>query len=271
MSNIVSTIVPTDIAGLLDSWIEAERNGVEFPVPFDLAYPMAGYARKDSAKRYLPKSASGILYHVSRIESKGRPVEQIALSVAGFEHMCLMADTAEGHQIREYFRDARSKWELTKQVAPQVASEIEALHLRLAISQQEAIAAVANNEAQKLRHYVATTLPKATGDRILGVTEIRETEYRTKVVDETGFILNSGETLTKTQLAERYGFVSKTGKADTKTVTGLIEQAISAGAIKNPWRDVRVVASSGFDVEQVDKLDRFFKASPADRQRWIGE
>jgi hypothetical protein len=63
------SIVRQDINGLLDSWIEAERNGVQFPVPFDLAYPMAGYTRKDSAKRYLPKSAQGGLYHVSRINN----------------------------------------------------------------------------------------------------------------------------------------------------------------------------------------------------------
>lgn len=54
----------------------------------------------------LPKSAQDILYHVSRIENKGRPLEQINLSIAGLEHLCLMADTPEGRQIRQYFIEA---------------------------------------------------------------------------------------------------------------------------------------------------------------------
>jgi hypothetical protein len=62
------SLVPSfDIKSLLDSWIEAERNGVQFPVPFDMAYPMAGYTRKDNAKRALPKSSQGELYLTSRI------------------------------------------------------------------------------------------------------------------------------------------------------------------------------------------------------------
>jgi hypothetical protein len=77
---MTSNIVQHDIASLLDGWIEAERNGVKFPVPFEAAYSMAGYARKDSAKRYLPKTAQGILYHVSSIGTSGRPKEQISLS-----------------------------------------------------------------------------------------------------------------------------------------------------------------------------------------------
>jgi len=67
------TIVRQDIASLLDGWIEAERNGVKFPVPFEAAYSMAGYARKDNAKRSLPKSAHGILYLISSIGTSGRP------------------------------------------------------------------------------------------------------------------------------------------------------------------------------------------------------
>jgi hypothetical protein len=90
-------------------------------------------------------------------------------------------------------------------------------------------------------------------------------------VDESGFVLDAGETVSKTALAERYGFISKSGKADTKTVTQLIEQAIETGAIRDPWRDVRVVASAGFDAMLVPTLDKFFQASPVQRQRWMGE
>lgn len=266
-----SSIKADSITSLLDSWIEAERNGVKFPVPFDMAYPIAGYSRKDSAKRYLPKSAQGGLYHVSRIESKGRPVEQITLSVAGLEHLCLMADTDEGYQIREYFRASRTKWEMVKQVAPAVASRVEELAMQMEFERLRQQTLDSEYRLLAFRDTVLKLQPPAIADRVLGVTTIEKIETRTKIVDEAGFILNTGETVSKTELAGRYGLVSKTGKPDTKTVTRLIDEAIASGAIPNPWKDVRVVASAGFDAGLVPILDKFFDANPAQRQRWIGE
>ena len=77
-----------------------------FPVPFDMAWTIAGYSRKDSAKRYLPKAYQGELYHVCYKETAGRPLEEIWLSFDGFKHVCLMADTEMGHQTRQYFIEA---------------------------------------------------------------------------------------------------------------------------------------------------------------------
>jgi anti-repressor protein len=113
--------------------------------------------------------------------------------------------------------------------------------------------------------------PQAIADRILGVTTIEKVEVRTKIVDQYDRILNAADTVTKTELAHRYGFVTKTGKPDTRLVTSLIDEAIASGAISQPWHDIRVVASSGFDADLVPTLDRFHQSSPAQRQRWIGE
>jgi len=70
-------IVPQDLTVLVDKWLEKERNGVKFPVDFDVAWKIAGYSRKDSAKRYLPKSSQGEFFHVSVEKSgeRGRPKE----------------------------------------------------------------------------------------------------------------------------------------------------------------------------------------------------
>lgn len=272
-----SIVQGSDIAGLLEGWIEAERNGAEFPVPFDLAWGIAGYSMKHHGKRKLvsPKSQliEGTDYFTRSGESSqsGRSSDSINLTCDAFKQFCLLAETEEGRQIRQYFIEAEKKWRLVQQTAPAVAEEVEVLALKIELAKIEAQRAALEDKNLSLRHYVVTSLPQSTADRILGVQTIEKIEVRTKVVDEAGFVLNAGETVSKTALAERYGFVSKTGKADTKTVTQLIEQAIAVGAIANPWRDVRVVASAGFDAELLPKLDKFYNASPMQRQRWIGE
>ena len=149
-------------------------------------------------------------------------------------------------------------------VIPRQNDRIEELKLELQLRNAE-------SELISKRETILKMLPPAVADRILGVPVVEKIEVRTKVVDEAGFILNAGETVSKTDLAHRYGFLSHTGKADTKLVTRLIDEAIEAGAIESPWRDVRVVASAGFDASLLAKLDRFVEATPRERQRWIGE
>jgi hypothetical protein len=89
MSNIVQQSVST----LLDAWIKAEQNGVKFPVPFDVAWPIAGYGRKSTAKRDgLKGLKEGLEYIVVKGNSSdrkemGRPSEAILLTVKAFEFM----------------------------------------------------------------------------------------------------------------------------------------------------------------------------------------
>ena len=45
--------IQNDYQGLVEEWLKAESEGERFPVPFDVAWQMAGYSRKDSAKRAL--------------------------------------------------------------------------------------------------------------------------------------------------------------------------------------------------------------------------
>lgn len=264
---MTANIVQYDIASLLDGWIEAERNGVQFPVPFELAYPMAGYSRKDNAKRSLPKSAQGILYLSSRIENKGRPLEQISLSIAGLEHMCLMADTPEGYKIREYFRDARSKWELTKQIAPAVAQEVEILAMKIELAKIEAQTAALVDKTMSLRHYVVTALPKPTADRILGVTEVKEIEYRDRVV-KGNVVINDGGTINKTQICQRFGILTKNGKPDYKRLNLELE---AMNLPSSAWEETDVVQTNReLKREYLDVLDRALYTAEQ-RQMWMGE
>lgn len=271
---MANSIVQQDITGLLDGWIEAERNGVEFPVPFEAAWRIAEYSNKANAKQSGLKSlkkGKQFSCEIMKTPGGGRSSELINLSVDGFKHFCLMADTKVGEEIRQYFIEAEKKWKLVQEVAPQVAEEIEVLKLKRDIAKQEAIAAVAQEKVLALRDW-ATRQPKAICDRILGVTEVQgEVKTRTVVVDQMGNVVNAGDTLTKTQIAYELGFVNIKGKAETKQVAALVDEAIRAGAIPVPWRDERTVIATGFDAELLPKLKAFYKASPVQRQKWMGE
>lgn len=269
---MANSILRQDIASLLDGWLEAERNGVKFPVPFEAAWRTAEYSRKDAAKRELRSLKKGKQFSTElwKTPGGGRSSELINLSVDGFKHFCLMADTEMGEAIRDYFIDSEKKWKLVQEVAPQVASEVEILKIKRDIATQDAIAAVAQRKVLELRHWANTVLEPADRDRVLGVTEIKTVKYVKTVVDGGGFVLNAGDTLNKGQLCQEFGFVTRSGKPDYKTINSLLEEAQRNGAIESPWREVRTVAAVEFDARQLDSLKAYYAASPMDRQRWIG-
>jgi hypothetical protein len=43
----------------------------------------------------------------------------------------MAAHTEQGKAVRELYRQAKAKWDLTKQIAPQVANEVEMMHMRI--------------------------------------------------------------------------------------------------------------------------------------------
>jgi anti-repressor protein len=262
---MANSIVQHDIASLLDDWIESERNGIQFPVPFDLAWGIAGYSKKANAKRELVNLDANM--YCSQMSNKPSSnasgvtsFEYITLSLDGFKDFCLFAKTPEGRQVRQYFIEAEKKWKLVQQVAPKIAEEVEVLHLKIELAKQEAIAAVANEKAQSLRHYVVTSLPKPIGDRILGVTEILDIEY----VDRT--ILPSGEKndgVGITYLQKRYGFKS------TKEAWSILD-SVGCGKDSDVWTtQLRAVESSVIDRSILKDIDAL--VFDAKRQLYIGE
>jgi len=95
----------------------------EFPVDFDKLWRWAGYSRKDSAKSTLEKSEleSDIDY---RLETGfpdtygkpqgGRPSNIITLSIDAAKRFLLLANTAQGKEVRMYFIECEKKWRLLK-------------------------------------------------------------------------------------------------------------------------------------------------------------
>ena len=145
---------------------------------------------------------------------------------------------------------------------------IAEMKLKIELARLEAKKAKYENETLLLRKYVSEELPKPIGDRILGVTEIKEIEYRDRIIlDED--IINDGSTVTKAYLCDRYGFVTKKG---TPSYTALNKFLAQNGIDKNEelWDSTMSVRTTKqFKVEHLDRLDRAFEN--AARQMYLGE
>lgn len=77
----------------MDAWIASEQKGELFPVPFDIAWGLAGYSTKASAKRAL-KDVEATHVSTQRVKKKSSNVsgvtsrEDIMLTVKGFHQFC---------------------------------------------------------------------------------------------------------------------------------------------------------------------------------------
>jgi hypothetical protein len=186
-----------DLQSLVDQWLKDEQNGVQFPVDFEIAWQIAGYSRKDSAFRYLPKSSLHKFYHVYVENSNkvGRPKQTIKLSTDGLKHLCLMADTIEGEIVRQYFIEAEKALMVAQSISPQMeeklneallkieetAQKIDAFAKQITVQQIDHKNSVINyvNAVQKLERIKDPALKKNLTERLkaeLGVTELDEFE-----------------------------------------------------------------------------------------------
>jgi phage anti-repressor protein len=284
MANL--SIIPhdSDFKDLLGDWIEAERNGIEFPVPFDSAWKMAGYSNKSHGKRKLISKKSRLIEDRDYISKSGqssldgRSSDDIWLNCDAFKAFCLLAETDDGDAVRQYFIEAEKRWKLVVQIAPEVAQQVELVAMQMELerlkNQGKAIdREIVMSEERQLatRHWATTVAPKAIGDRVLGIKEIHTTEYRKTIVDQSGNVLNAGKTLNKGRLCQEFGFISRTGNPDYKAIKALIQEAIKHGAIVSPWREVTTLASLEFDALLLPTLKQYYESSPSKRQMWMGE
>jgi phage anti-repressor protein/uncharacterized protein YnzC (UPF0291/DUF896 family) len=276
-----SSVPNSDIKSLLDGWIEAERSGVDFPVPFDLAWGIAGYSMKHHGKRKLTSAKSQLVEEVDYLtrsgesSPQGRSSESIQLTCDAFKQFCLLAETEQGRSNRQYFIEAEKNWKLVQQVAPQVAQDIELLRLQA----QESLAArqiqLAQAEQQKVqaeqnllsfRHLVLTTMPEVKQQIILGFEVVEKVEYRDRVIVNNQ-VVDEGDTINKTGLCDRYDIKTRNGKSDYKRLNALLEGA------KLPvlaWEETTTIQSNyQLRREYLDSLDRHMAGTT--QQMHIGE
>ncbi len=96
----------------------------EFAVDFNLVWEWLGYSRKDSAKRKFESSGfvEGQDFQVShtKVENPegGRPEEKMYLTVDCVKSFCMMANTEQGKQVRQYFIEAEKELRQLKQPVP---------------------------------------------------------------------------------------------------------------------------------------------------------
>ena len=136
MNNLINSA--DNIQVLIDKWLEQEQRGTRFPVDFDTAWHIAGYSNKANAKRKLEKLVEGSDFSSTMRKNgqRGRSSHSINLTCDAFKHFCLLAETEEGRQIRQYFVECEKKWKLVEQHHPKIAQEID-LELRKMEKQAE--------------------------------------------------------------------------------------------------------------------------------------
>jgi phage anti-repressor protein len=253
---------------LIDNWLEQEEDGVQFPVDFDKAWQIAGYARKDVAKRRLAKLNEGIDFSTDKWKTPqgGRSRENINLTCDAFKHFCLLAETEEGSQIRQYFIECEKKWKLVQQHRPEVSAEIEVLQLKLQLAQAEAQKALAEKAVLDTRHLIVATCPEPVQQKILGYEIVEKVEYRDRIIQDNQ-IINDGSTVNKTALCKRYGFMTKGGKPDYAKLNKHLE---SLRIPDYAWENVPSVRDNReLRCDYLGELDRIIMDDS--RQLWFGE
>jgi hypothetical protein len=98
---MAETIVSNDITAMIDGWMKAEISGDRFPVPFDSAWIIAGYARKDNAKRKLESFLQKGLDYSAELRNigRGKPVEDIRLTCTALKELCMVSQTDQGKAV----------------------------------------------------------------------------------------------------------------------------------------------------------------------------
>jgi len=199
--------------------------------------------------------------NVNRIGGRaGRKRQARFLTVAALERFCLAAHTPQGDAIRELYRQSKAKWDLVKQTAPQVASEVEVLHLQIELATIEAKRLQAERELVGFRHSIVSMCPEPIQQKILGYTEIKTTEYVDRTILPSGQI-NDGVGIT--YLQKRYGFKS------TKEAWAVLD-SVGCGKDSDVWtHQLKAVESSVIDRKILSDIDAL--VIDATRQRNIGE
>lgn len=270
-------IVRQDIASLLDGWIEAERNGVQFPVPLHDHWNIAGHSTKqDAFKLVESRQEAGFDFLGSTLKNnsgRGRKAKAMFLTVAALERLCLAAHTSEGDAIRELYRQSKAKWDLVQQVAPAVAQEVEVLAMKIELAKIEAQKAQLEKDRAAIedrtlsfRHLVVNTMPEVVQQKILGYELVEKVEYRDRVIVNNQ-VVDDGDTINKTELCDRYNIKTRNGAPDFKRLNALLDGAKLPPAA---WEETTTIRSNmQLRRDWLDSLDRHIIGTT--RQLHVGE
>jgi len=273
---MADNIIRQDVQTLIDGWLKAEQEGEAFPVDFDLAWTIAGYSTKGNAKRsmttFLAENEDYLFINLMK-STGGRSSEVLTLTCDGFKELCMLSKSEAGKATRKYFINAEKKWRLVQQHAPQVASEVEFMHLKIELTKvetqkEQAIALskqtdYANNAllSSMATMYGAEATLALTGKSDQVVPVDRPT---LEVLDESTRQKFEGQSLKQIAdyLNKRYGIRVKSGAE----VSRALIRADRADLIEKFGRRVDV---EGVRKEDLDEVYRVLLSG--DRQKLIGE
>ena len=165
-------IVSYDVRSLIDQWMEAERNGEQFPVPFHDFWDIAGHNKKQDAVSLLESlltKDSDYLRSTVNNGKRGRPSYTYFVTCDGLKHWALASQTEAGRNIRQYFIEAEKKWQMVKSVAPEFAQQIELAKIQYELEREK-------NRGKELDN----TMLQLHGDRV--VLALRG--YRDQIIEK---------------------------------------------------------------------------------------
>ena len=155
-------------------------------------------------------------------------------------------------------------------IIPVQENELLLLKIELAkIESQKALAECqkvqAENQLLQFRHYISTALPEFQQQKILGYEVVEKTQTIDRIVNESGYVINDGATVTKKDLCKRLGFLTKNGAADYKRLNHYLDKLPHTA-----FEDVAVIQENRqLRRDWIAELERVVNDS--DRQKWIGE
>jgi phage anti-repressor protein len=113
-------------ANIVDEWLKEEKEGNQYPVDFDSAWQLAGYATKASAKRalenYLEKGTDYLFNKVLK-STGGRGSEVIDLTCDAIKELCMLSRSIIGKNTRKYFIEAEKALKAASLLMPKTHKE----------------------------------------------------------------------------------------------------------------------------------------------------
>lgn len=272
--------IQNDYQGLVEDWLKAESEGERFPVPFDIAWQIAGYSTKGKGKRRLTSKRSHLIEGQDYLIEKGdynqnvfaqsgksvisgRSSDLILLTNDAFKHFCLIAETEQGRQIRQYFIECEKKWRLVEQYRPEVAEEIEILKLQNEGLRLQAEVNQSSLALHQFRHLITTTCPEPIQQKVLGYQTVEKIEYRDRVIKDDEILDNIGG-YGISAIQKRYGFKS------TKQAWAWLE-SFGYGKDSEHWdKGIYIREGAKLSYAAIAHLDELYAGSNC-RQMYLGE
>lgn len=182
--------------------------------------------------------------------------------------MTMSRNTEQVLDCKEALVDAFEKAKLIiKTVIPAQSDRIRELELEIRLREAESDSARSQQRLLDTRQFIATALPEAVQQKILGYTEVKTVEYRDRVIKDDDLV-RDGSTVNKTALCKRLRFFTKSGKPDFKQLNNFL---VACNLPESAWQLTAAIQENlELTREDAAEVERRWYAT-TDRTPFIGE